>query len=85
MTGGYLALLAKCKYTFIDALLAAAVHAKNPRERPATDEEGSCSSNRKARTQTPSGSALLVSQSIALFVPFFYTGNKFNFVPFTKV
>lgn len=28
MTGGYLALLAKCKYTFIDALLAAAAHAK---------------------------------------------------------
>lgn len=35
MTGGYLALLAKCKYTFIDALLAAAaaaatVHAETP-------------------------------------------------------
>lgn len=43
MTGGYLALLAKCKYTFIDALLSAA-HAK-PCKHPPTDEESSCSSN----------------------------------------
>lgn len=43
MTGGYLALLAKCKYTFIDALLSA-VYAK-PCKHPPTDEENSCSSN----------------------------------------
>lgn len=39
MTGGYLALLAKCKYTFIDAVRSG-VHAK-PREPPPTDDRSS--------------------------------------------
>lgn len=39
----------------------------------------------KNTARPPKGKSLLVSKSIAVFVPFFYTGNKFNFVPFTKV
>lgn len=39
----------------------------------------------KNTVRLPVEKSLLVSKPIALFVPFFYTGNKFNFVPFTKV
>lgn len=39
----------------------------------------------KNTVRLPVEKSLLVSKPIALFVPFFYTGNKLNFVPFTKV